>query len=106
NSEASAPRKSRHQTAGSSENRSTRAATPITLKRRRQRLVTHLRRLGYEVTLTPPKHDFSSVWQGRAGDRFPYADSGSLILGTRTEWRVTESARAPGWNGCSLSPWN
>ncbi len=29
------------------------AATPITLKRRRQRLVTQLRRLGYEVKLTP-----------------------------------------------------
>ena len=29
------------------------AATPVTLKRRRQRLVTQLRKLGYEVTLTP-----------------------------------------------------
>ena len=29
------------------------AVTPITLKRRRQRLVTELRKLGYQVELTP-----------------------------------------------------
>ncbi len=29
------------------------APTPITLKRRRQRLVTQLRRMGYQVELTP-----------------------------------------------------
>jgi len=29
------------------------APTPLMLKRRRQRLVTQLRHLGYEVTLTP-----------------------------------------------------
>jgi len=37
------------------------APTPIALKRRRQRLVTQLKKLGYQVQLTPATFDASSM---------------------------------------------
>jgi len=53
--------------------------TPITLKRRRQRLVTQLKNLGYDVQLTPRISDasrarFSRAWQRSPSGRRPYAD--------------------------------
>ena len=60
------------------------AVTALTLKRRKQRLVTQLKKLGYSVQLMRSRlrtsaYKFFRGWQRRRGDPSPYAD----LLGVR-----------------------